>query len=105
MSAFIIATALTPLSAAEEPLRLNLNDASRVELEALPAIGSKRAQWIIDTRERNGGFRCVEELRAMPRLSERVFERLEKLVYVDGPEVRDCRPQEAVGARERSASR
>jgi competence ComEA-like helix-hairpin-helix protein len=73
--------------------RLEINTASQEELETLPGVGPERADWIIVTRERNGPFRCVDELRAMPRLSDRQFEALRPLVYVTAPDPR-CGPEQ-----------
>ncbi len=70
---------------------MDLNTASAAEFEALPAIGRIRARQIIRMRERNGPFRCVEELRALPRLSDRDFRRVRPLVKVSGKRARgDC---------------
>ena len=62
---------------------ININTASVVQLEQLPGIGRSRAEMIVRIRERNGPFRKAEELRALPRLSEREFERLRKHIRVD----------------------
>lgn len=64
---------------------VDVNRASRSELEALPGIGVERARLIIRMRERNGPFRDIEELRALPRLSEKQFAAL-RLAAVIGAE-------------------
>lgn len=69
------------IEAAPRP-KLEINSASQAELETLPGIGPDRAGWMVETRERNGAFRCVDELRAMPRLSDRQFDALRPLVFV-----------------------
>ena len=61
---------------------ININTASVVQLEQLPGIGRSRAEMIVRIRERNGPFKKAEELRALPRLSEREFERLRKFIKV-----------------------
>jgi competence protein ComEA len=75
---------LLSLVAADQPPAklIDINTATAKELEALPAIGEARAQMIVRMRERNGPFKQVEELRALPRLSEKQFEALRKLVTV-----------------------
>jgi len=75
---------LLGLGAADQPppKLIDINTATAKELEALPAIGEARAQMIVRIRERNGPFKQVEELRALPRLSEKQFEALRKLVTV-----------------------
>jgi competence protein ComEA len=59
---------------------VDINRASPAELRTLPAIGEVRAKQIVRMREQNGGFRCVEELRALPRLSDKQFEALKSRV-------------------------
>ncbi len=81
-------------SKSAEPPRpkVDINSASQAALETLPGVGPERARWIMETRKRNGPFRCVAELRAMPRLSDRQFEALRPLVFVVEPDPR-CGPQ------------
>jgi competence ComEA-like helix-hairpin-helix protein len=64
---------------------LDLNRAGVEELDRLPGIGPARAAAIVRIRERNGLFRSVEELRALPRLSEKQFEELRKHIIVVQP--------------------
>jgi DNA uptake protein ComE-like DNA-binding protein len=76
-----------------EPLpqpKLEINLASKAELETLPGIGPERAGWMIETRRKNGAFHCIEELRAMPRLSDRQFDALRPLIFVADADPR-CR--------------
>ena len=76
-----------------EPLpqpKLEINLASKAELETLPGIGPERAGWMIETRLSNGAFHCIEELRAMPRLSDRQFDALRPLIFVADADPR-CR--------------
>jgi competence protein ComEA len=63
-------------------LLLNLNTATVQELDALPGIGPVLAQRIVDFREKNGGFRRIEELLVIPGISERKWQQLRKLVTV-----------------------
>ena len=50
--------------------RLNLNFATVDQLKALPGLGKKMAQKIIDFRNQNGGFFSLEELQEIPGLSD-----------------------------------
>ena len=52
-------------------LLINLNAASAKELETLPGIGPALAKRIIAFRERRHGFKRVEELLAIPGISEK----------------------------------
>jgi competence protein ComEA len=51
-------------------LLLNLNTATPQQLEALPGVGPVLAKRIVDFRQRKGGFRKLEELLAIPGISE-----------------------------------
>jgi len=75
-------------TAPQQRPKVEINSASQAELETLPGIGPNRAGWMVETRKRNGAFRCVDELRAMPRLSERQFGALQSLVFVADPDPR-----------------
>lgn len=66
---------------------VDINRASRSELEALPSIGVERAKLIVRMRERNGPFRNIDELRALPRLSEKQFEALRRAAVVQAEPV------------------
>ena len=41
---------------------VNLNTATAAELATLPGIGAKAAERIIEHRQKNGGFKKVEEI-------------------------------------------
>jgi len=64
---------------------LNLNTATAGELQTLPGIGPSLARKIIEFREKKGGFKRIEELLAVPGISEKRWRILKDLVYVDGP--------------------
>ncbi len=63
-------------------LLINLNTATSGELESLPGIGPVIASRIIEFREKRGGFRRIEELLAVPGISERRWLVLRELVSV-----------------------
>lgn len=55
---------------------INLNTASRSDLERLPGIGQKRAEDIIAYREAHGPFRTVEDLTDVPGIGEKTLQNL-----------------------------
>jgi competence protein ComEA len=61
---------------ADTPPRVNVNTASRAELERLPGLGPALARRIVEHRERHGPFRRAEHLLLVRGLSERRFEAL-----------------------------
>jgi competence protein ComEA len=63
-------------------LVINLNTATAKELETLPGIGPVLAQRIIAFREKRHGFRRVEELLAVPGISEKKWKALKGKVVV-----------------------
>ena len=62
---------------------LNINRATREELERLPGVGPALARRIVEHRERHGAFRRVEHLLAVRGISERRFAELRAHVTVD----------------------
>jgi competence ComEA-like helix-hairpin-helix protein len=63
---------------------LDLNTATLAELDRLPGIGPVIAGRILEFREKRRGFRRVEELLAIPGISERIWQELVSLVAVGG---------------------
>lgn len=63
--------------------RVNVNRASRAELEGLPGIGPAIAQRILDYRDRNGPFRSFEQFREARLINAPTLERLRELVVFE----------------------
>ena len=83
-AATAVAAQSTPSSqaapAAAAPL--NLNAATQADLEKLPGIGAATAKSIIEYRQKNGGFKKVEELMNVKGIGEKSFLKLKALVTV-----------------------
>jgi competence protein ComEA len=62
--------------------RVDLNRATAAELETLPGIGPARAAEIVRHRDEHGPFREPGDLRAVPGIGEKTFQRLAELVTV-----------------------
>ena len=63
-------------------LVINLNTATAKELQRLPGIGPAIAARIIAFREKRHGFKRVEELLAVPGISEKKWKAIRDKVEV-----------------------
>jgi competence protein ComEA len=87
------------IAAAQEPKRpapaaqaqastaapLNLNTATALQLEGLPGVGARTAERIVEYRQKNGGFKKIEELMNVRGVGEKSFLRLKTLITVTPP--------------------
>jgi competence protein ComEA len=74
------------------PSVVNLNTASSAQIEALPGVGASTAKRIIEYREKNGGFKKIEELMNVKGIGEKSFLKLKPLVTVG--ETKSSAPQQ-----------
>ena len=61
---------------------INLNTASRKELEELPGIGPGLAGRIIEYRQANSGFRNVEEVKLVKGIGDKLFEKMKDKITI-----------------------
>ena len=61
---------------------VNINSATVTELETLPGIGARTAQRILEYRQKNGGFKKIEELMNVQGVGEKNFEKLQPYLTV-----------------------
>jgi competence protein ComEA len=61
---------------ASAPAAVNLNTATLEELTALPGIGEKRAQAILEMRKQKGGFKSIDELAEVKGIGPANLEKL-----------------------------
>jgi comEA protein len=64
--------------AAKAPMAgvVNLNTATVAQLESLPGIGARTAERIVEYRQKNGGFKKIEELMNVQGVGEKSFLKL-----------------------------
>lgn len=63
---------------------VNLNTASKEDLETVNGIGPKKAQAIIEYRKRNGWFRSVDELKKVSGFGDKSVAKMRSELTVDG---------------------
>lgn len=71
---------------------VNLNTATAIQLESLPGIGPRTAERIIEYREKNGGFKKIEELMNVQGVGEKSFLKIRDLISVTPPKGKDAGP-------------
>jgi competence protein ComEA len=69
---------------------VDLNAATAVQLESLPGIGPRTAQRIIEYREKNGGFKKIEELMNVRGVGEKSFLKIKDRITVAPPKAKDA---------------
>ena len=62
---------------------IDLNTATVQELTALPGIGKKKAQSIIDYRAENGKFESVDEIRRIDGIGKKLFSKISDRIVVE----------------------
>jgi competence protein ComEA len=64
---------------------VNLNTAPAEQLERLPGVGPSTAARIIEYRQKNGGFKKIEELMNVRGIGEKAFLKIKSQVTVTAP--------------------
>jgi competence protein ComEA len=64
---------------------VNLNTATVAQLETVPGIGKATAERIVEYRQKNGGFKKVEDLMNVRGIGEKSFLKMKPLITVTAP--------------------
>jgi competence protein ComEA len=64
---------------------VNINTATKTELEALPGVGPVRAQAIIDYRAKNGNFKALEDIKKVDGIGDGIFADSKDKISLSGP--------------------
>lgn len=62
--------------------KININTANLTELDKLPGVGPVRAADIIAYREKNNGFKTIEEIKNIKGIGDASFEKIKDLITV-----------------------
>lgn len=62
--------------------KVNINTASKEELDTLPGIGESTANKIINYRKENGKFKTIEEIKEVSGIGDSKFEDIKDLIEV-----------------------
>ena len=62
--------------------KVDINKASRDELNTLPGIGDVTAERIIEYRENNGDFSKIEDLKEVSGIGEAKYEKIKEMITV-----------------------
>ncbi len=63
--------------------KINLNTATADMLDFLPGIGSKKADAIIEIRDKMGGFHSVEDILNVDGIGEKILAEIQNMIYVE----------------------
>lgn len=74
-----------PSAKAAPGVAVNINTATVEQLDALPGVGAKLASRIVDYRQKNGGFKKVEDLMNVQGIGEKNFLKLKPLITLGQP--------------------
>lgn len=61
---------------------INLNTATKEELQNLEGIGEKKADQILDYRQEHGGFKSIEELKSISGIGTKRFEAIKEQLAI-----------------------
>lgn len=71
-----------PSNPSDATQKININIATIDELQALPNIGPKKAQAIIEYRQTNGSFQTIDQIKEIKGIGEKTYEELAHLISV-----------------------
>lgn len=63
--------------------KININTASKEELDSIPGVGPSTADKILDYRKEKGKFKSIEELKNVSGIGDKKFEKMKNNIAVD----------------------
>ncbi len=62
--------------------KININTANLEELKTLNGVGDAKAKSIIEYREKNGGFKSIDDIKNVTGITEKMFEKIKEQIEV-----------------------
>lgn len=62
--------------------KVNINTATKEELDTLPGVGESTANKIINYREENGKFKSIEEIKEVSGIGDSKYEQIKNLIEI-----------------------
>ena len=75
----------SPKATATATTPVNLNTATPEQLATIPGVGPKMAERIVDYRQKNGGFKKLEDLMNVSGVGEKSFLKMKPLITLGTP--------------------
>ncbi|EEI9899150.1 helix-hairpin-helix domain-containing protein [Listeria innocua] len=71
------------IESSETDKKVNINSATKVDLQQVPGIGDSKATAIIEYREKEGLFQTIEDLKNVTGIGEKTVEKLKEYLDVN----------------------
>ncbi len=68
---------------AEDNAKININTASVEQLTTLQGIGEKKAESIIEYREKFGSFATIEDLKGVKGVGDKIFSKIKDQIVTE----------------------
>ncbi len=78
-----LVTFVSNLVDAEHSAKVNINTATVEELISLNGIGEKKAESIVEYREKIGSFATIDELKGVKGIGDKIFSKIKDHIAIE----------------------
>ena len=78
-----LVTFVSNLADAEHSAKVNINTATVKELMSLKGIGEKKAESIVEYREKIGSFAMIDELKGVKGIGDKIFNKIKNHIAIE----------------------
>ena len=78
-----LVTFVSNLADAEHSAKVNINTATVEELMSLNGIGEKKAESIVEYREKIGSFAMIDELKGVKGIGDKIFNKIKNHIAIE----------------------